>query len=64
MPGPYPGVMEISRDGGWCKECNLQHRDTISRRREGDTLIYWRSVGPHWVRHFNSADEAKAYDYV
>jgi len=55
-PGPYPGTMEITRDGGWCNECNRQHTDRITRDRE---MRYARSIGPHWVGHFKTADEAK-----
>lgn len=58
-PGPYPNTMEIERPGPWCNECQMDHVDRISRRREGDKLIYWRSYGPHWMGFFNSAEEAK-----
>ena len=55
MPGPYPGTAEITRDGPWCDECQRQHVDRITRR-DG---LYSRSIGPHWVGQFKTAEEAK-----
>lgn len=63
VPGPYEGTHEITREGPWCTECNRKHTDVIRRTQEGPNMIYSRSIGPHWIGHFKSAEEAKAYDH-
>lgn len=55
-PGNYPGTVEITRDGKWCSECNRKHVERITRRNGQ----YAASIGPHWVGHFGSADDAMA----
>jgi hypothetical protein len=59
QPGNYPGEMEITREGPWCQRCNIKHTDRIIRRQG----IYTRTIGPHWLGYFQSAEEAKNHEY-